>query len=76
MQENDLPVVADFSEKSTHCMIQRVITVKSFRSAFPKLQLLMLKVWTIGWGGLSLVSAAKLETVLLGLIGLTTAFFF
>ena len=45
MQENDLPVVAYFSYSES---ILYFIVGKSFRSALPKPQLLMLKVWTIG----------------------------
>ena len=56
MQENDIPVVAYFSYSES---ILYFIAGKSFRSALPKPQLLMLKVWTIGqligWGGLSLI---------------------
>ena len=43
------------------------ISVSSFRSAFPRPQLLMLNVWSIGWGFLWAVSAGDLlKSKLLG----------
>ena len=65
MQENYLPVVADFSYRESTLYL---ISLKSLRSASSKPQLLILKVWTIGWRGLLLVSDAVLETALLALI--------
>lgn len=43
------------------------ICIKVFRSALPKPQLLMLKVWSIGWRGFSLAYIAEFEPPLWGL---------